>query len=178
VFGVQLSKVRKALGDDRKQAQFIETVHGEGYRFIANVTERQEELYPDEPKRFRHWWFAVPILLVLVGAAALLWNFAERRSQIGHEFTLSTVSAEARSRYELAQKYESEGDDEQALATLNEATTTPATMNGMISLFRLSFVRLPCGLRRCGMVDLRLPPCHAVTLRHEQKGTNGSCRDT
>src|SRR5258708_34446167 len=46
--GVQLSKIRKALGEDRKQAQFIETVHGEGYRFIANVTERQEELYPDE----------------------------------------------------------------------------------------------------------------------------------
>jgi tetratricopeptide (TPR) repeat protein len=124
--GVQLSKVRKALGDDRKQAQFIETVHGEGYRFIANVTERQEELYPDEPKSLRHWRFAVPMLLLLVAAVALLWNFERRRSQIGHEFTPSTLSADARSRYELAQKYESEGDDEQALATLNEATAIDA----------------------------------------------------
>ena len=42
---------------------------------------------------------------------------------------------------------------------VNSPASAPATMNGMISLFRLSFVRLPCGLRSCGMVDLRLPPC-------------------
>jgi tetratricopeptide (TPR) repeat protein len=49
-------------------------------------------------------------------------EFRSRRAQIGHEFTPSTLSADARSRYELALKYESEGDDEQALTTLNEAT--------------------------------------------------------
>jgi hypothetical protein len=42
---------------------------------------------------------------------------------------------------------------------VNSPASTPATMDGMISLFRLSFVRLPCGLRSRGMVDLRLPPC-------------------
>ena len=119
--GVQLSKIRKALGEDRKQVQFIETVHGEGYRFIANVTERQEELYPDGPKRIRYWSFAILILAVLGSVAALLWNLETRRSQRS-ELTISTLSPDARSRYELALKYESQGDDEQALTSLNEAT--------------------------------------------------------
>ncbi len=33
-----VGELRKALGDDAKNPRFIETVHGRGYRFIANVT--------------------------------------------------------------------------------------------------------------------------------------------
>jgi DNA-binding winged helix-turn-helix (wHTH) protein len=33
-----VGELRKALGDDAKTPQFIETVHGRGYRFIAKVT--------------------------------------------------------------------------------------------------------------------------------------------
>jgi len=119
--GVQLSKIRKALGDDRRQAQFIETVHGEGYRFIADVAERNEELYPEESKRIRYWSLALLTVVVLGLVAALLWSRRYHTRSVGPA-ALSTVSPDARSRYELALKYESEGDDEQALATLDEAT--------------------------------------------------------
>src|SRR5262245_50533533 len=33
-----ISELRRALGDTRKTPQFIETVHGRGYRFIAPVS--------------------------------------------------------------------------------------------------------------------------------------------
>ena len=36
-------KARKALGDDASNPQVIETVHGQGYRFIADVVERAAE---------------------------------------------------------------------------------------------------------------------------------------
>lgn len=37
---VQLSKLRTALGDDAAEPKYVETVRGEGYRFIARVTKR------------------------------------------------------------------------------------------------------------------------------------------
>lgn len=120
--GVQLSKIRKALGDDKKQAEFIETVHGEGYRFIAAVTEREEELYPKKRKRALRWSLAILSIGALAGGAATFWSRAHVTRSASPP-TLSTLLPDARSRYELALKYESQGEDEQALITLNEATT-------------------------------------------------------
>ena len=36
----QILKIRKALGDDARKPQYIETAHRRGYRFIAEVLER------------------------------------------------------------------------------------------------------------------------------------------
>jgi TolB-like protein/DNA-binding winged helix-turn-helix (wHTH) protein/Flp pilus assembly protein TadD len=35
----EIAKLRKALGDDPKEAKYIQTVHTKGYRFIGEVTE-------------------------------------------------------------------------------------------------------------------------------------------
>jgi DNA-binding winged helix-turn-helix (wHTH) protein len=39
VLSVDIAELRKALGDDPRNPRFIETVHGKGYRFIADVYE-------------------------------------------------------------------------------------------------------------------------------------------
>ena len=119
--GVQVSKIRKVLGDERRPAQYIETIHGEGYRFIANVVEKEQDLYPEEQKR-THFPALVIVLLLIVGAITM-WviRVERRRTKAISESTLSTTIADARARYELALKYESEGDDEQALGALDEA---------------------------------------------------------
>jgi DNA-binding winged helix-turn-helix (wHTH) protein len=120
--GVQVSKVRKVLGDERKQAEYIETIHGEGYRFIASVTEKVEELYPEERPFARSWILALVALLVVGAIVLWIWRVERPRTRTGGESVVSTASADARSRYEQAVKYESEGDDEEALAALHEAT--------------------------------------------------------
>ena len=41
----RVKSARKALGDDGKAQQFIRTIHGQGFRFVAEVrTERPEPL--------------------------------------------------------------------------------------------------------------------------------------
>jgi DNA-binding winged helix-turn-helix (wHTH) protein len=121
--GVHVSRIRKLLGDERKQAEYIETIHGEGYRFVANVTEKLEQLYPEEHRSVaRIWSLAVLIFLVVTAAAVWVWKAEKRSHQTKGESTVSTTSAAAKSKYELAVRYESEGDDEEALAALDEAT--------------------------------------------------------
>lgn len=39
-----ISALRKALGDSKKSPRYVETVHGQGYRFIAEVREAQRAL--------------------------------------------------------------------------------------------------------------------------------------
>lgn len=41
VLAVCIREIRKALGDEAKQARFIQTVHGRGYRFIGRVASSQ-----------------------------------------------------------------------------------------------------------------------------------------
>src|SRR6266508_845228 len=43
VLMVCIGELRRALGDDAKRPQYIETVHRRGYRFIAAVTEQTNE---------------------------------------------------------------------------------------------------------------------------------------
>src|SRR5438093_10462782 len=43
VLMVCIGELRKVLGDDAKQPQYIETVHRRGYRFIGAVTEQMNE---------------------------------------------------------------------------------------------------------------------------------------
>jgi DNA-binding winged helix-turn-helix (wHTH) protein len=43
-----IGELRRALGDDPKQPQFIETVHRRGYRFIAKVVSSQHSVVSSE----------------------------------------------------------------------------------------------------------------------------------
>ena len=120
---VHISKIRKLLRDERRQAEYIETVHGEGYRFVADVTEKQEQLYPEErPLRRRILSFFALALVAAIVAVIWIWNSGTRKEQGEHGLDTLTSSPEARSRYERGVKYEYEGDDNEALAALDDAT--------------------------------------------------------
>ncbi len=41
VLPAQVNAIRKALGDERGDARFVQTVHGRGYRFVAEVEETE-----------------------------------------------------------------------------------------------------------------------------------------
>src|SRR5262245_46976676 len=41
---VNISAVRRALGENAAQSRFIVTIPGHGYRFVANVREAQDQL--------------------------------------------------------------------------------------------------------------------------------------
>src|SRR5690242_12519869 len=45
-----IRKIRIALEDDSDQPQFLQTVVGRGYRFIAPIAVQEESAEPDEPK--------------------------------------------------------------------------------------------------------------------------------
>ncbi len=43
-----ITALRKSLGDSRQESQYIATIPGVGYRFVAEVTSRAEGLTPDQ----------------------------------------------------------------------------------------------------------------------------------
>lgn len=45
----EIAKLRKALGDDSKTPKYIQTVHTQGYRFIAEVTETDGAIQNESP---------------------------------------------------------------------------------------------------------------------------------
>jgi DNA-binding winged helix-turn-helix (wHTH) protein/tetratricopeptide (TPR) repeat protein len=123
---VQVSAIRRALHDTDEK--LIQTVHGEGYRFAADVAESS-----NSPEHRR----ASALRLVLAGFAFFLsvsatgaWLYNTRRigtGKHGHDLTwriVSNVPLIAKQRYELALNYELRGDDEEALTALKQATDT------------------------------------------------------
>jgi len=165
--GVHLSKIRKALGDDRKQGQFIETVHGEGYRFISSVALREQELYPEKQRKGRSASIAISVALVVATIAGFLWWFRLHRRGPDKDLGPITSSADARSRYELALRYESQGDDDQALATLNEAVAIDGN-------FLDAYVRAALVANQIGQEDQALKyldkakHCTGLRTEHQQ----------
>ena len=69
-----VGRLRQALGDESAAPRHLETVHSQGYRFIAEVEEMGQ---PDRPVRSfgRRGWYAVAALVVLA-LAAVLWTRA------------------------------------------------------------------------------------------------------
>lgn len=123
---VQVSAVRRALGDTKEE--FIQTVHGEGYRFVADVTE----LTGGTPTgRVRRRSLVVGTILVglVCALSAGFWFFLVQKGKSRHPThdrtwrVVSQVSAGAKTQYELALQYEQQGDEEEALTALKEATS-------------------------------------------------------
>ena len=57
-----IGELRRALGDARRTPQFIETVHGRGYRFIVAVAERIDDSSP-VLRRAQHERLSEPVTL-------------------------------------------------------------------------------------------------------------------
>jgi TolB-like protein/Tfp pilus assembly protein PilF len=71
---VNISWLRKALGDTANDPKYILTIPGRGYRFIGEVTVRGAE-EPVAPRRKGfHIYGAAAALLLLLAAAGVLWT--------------------------------------------------------------------------------------------------------
>jgi DNA-binding winged helix-turn-helix (wHTH) protein len=115
---VQITAIRKALGKD-----YIEAVPKQGYRFVGKVTEKEGEPPPGGPRPRRRFAAIWGMALLSISVVALwIWIAGRNKVQTETAYSVSTDSADARSKYALAVRYEFEGDDEEALAALNEAT--------------------------------------------------------
>ncbi len=73
-----IAQLRKALGDDARQARYIETVPTVGYRFIAEVVPEPSVPPPGSPAR-RRWTVAVLVAAFGFAAAGLgAWRLLDR----------------------------------------------------------------------------------------------------
>lgn len=115
--GVQIAAIRKVLGK-----KYIETVKKQGYRFNGKVTEREGQFHPGGPRPRQRAAAVWALVLLATLCLVAVWVWRAKKAKIETAYPVSTDSADARSKYELAVRYEFEGDDEEALTALNEAT--------------------------------------------------------
>jgi len=112
---VQMTKVRKTLKE-----KYIEAIPGQGFRFIAEVTEGFEEdsigASPPASRNLTAWRSVVSI--VIVTASGVLYLALHRKTQ-----TIPQDTHPAAVLYRKALDYERAGDDDQAVATLDQALT-------------------------------------------------------
>ena len=88
---VNISTLRKALGDNASERRYIVTVPGRGYRFAAEVREvpavaeplaakdallETQAANPTEPRQHLSWkgWLSLAIVIILGGAALFYWQ--------------------------------------------------------------------------------------------------------
>jgi len=95
---VNISALRKVLGETPGGQQYIETVPKRGYRFIAPVTREEQWASATGAVHKRPWKIAGPVSLLLIGGllAGLLWRWrqtprlAERDTIVVGDFANST----------------------------------------------------------------------------------------
>ena len=87
-------KIRQTLGDDPEQPRFVQTVVGKGYRFVAQVTSKENSIEPADPvapARRQTWGFwllgAATGIAVL---AAIVWMV---RLRTGRAYPTSNLHA-------------------------------------------------------------------------------------
>jgi TolB-like protein/DNA-binding winged helix-turn-helix (wHTH) protein len=69
-----VGRLREALGDQSAAPRYIETVHSQGYRFIAEVEETEHPEKPARPVKRRAWYAGAAIGILAL--AVLLWTQA------------------------------------------------------------------------------------------------------
>lgn len=132
-----IRKIRRALKDDAEQPQFVQTVTGQGYRFIGQVVElRHEEaesvtaLALDTPihdrgvviSRFpgQRWRIEIAILLgiLVIAGAWLFWNRVEAKRQSSRGRLMLAVLPFENLTGDSSQDYLSEGVTEEMIGRL------------------------------------------------------------
>ena len=79
-----VARVRRALGDDPASPRYLETVHSQGYRFIAEVVETEREDRPDATPgkpvsaAARRGLYAGAAAIVALIVVAMVWSGAFR----------------------------------------------------------------------------------------------------
>ena len=80
-----IREVRRALGDDKDNPRFVQTVPRQGYRFVSEVSATQTSAFaphdtPSQPGSFdeskwktRYWLWVAPVLIFGAMLAGLLW---------------------------------------------------------------------------------------------------------
>lgn len=73
-----IARLRKALGDDPAVPRYLETVHSQGYRFVAEVEDSDlpEHLAPPRVSKVRRSLWVAIAAVIAVGALANLWTRA------------------------------------------------------------------------------------------------------
>ncbi len=79
-----LTRLRKALGDNSRQPQYIETVTKKGYRLIAPVNwDKTSKTHPAENKGRANWFnkkISILLAFVLLFASIMLYSFNKKAS--------------------------------------------------------------------------------------------------
>lgn len=88
-----INKLREALGDDKKNPRYIQTISKKGYRLIAKVSEEsphQAAISPKKPSLIWRWRMTAAFLLIATATLLLLFiyltsntdlpNFLERKN--------------------------------------------------------------------------------------------------
>ncbi len=75
-----ISSIRRALGDDRKQPRFIQTIPKIGYKIVAKVTKPENSVARSKSKA----WPAAAAVLFAVCALALSYSGTERTLEISN----------------------------------------------------------------------------------------------
>ena len=81
VLAVAISHLRKALGDSARSPEFIKTVAGQGYQWVAPIRPRAQNLArqkargetPEPTTSPRRWW-AAAALIAMLATGALGWH--------------------------------------------------------------------------------------------------------
>ena len=82
-----VARLRKALGDDPASPRYLETVHSQGYRFIAEVEETVRPEHPDLSSRMaraaRRRMLTGAVVVVVLALAAVFWARAPQQHDFG-----------------------------------------------------------------------------------------------
>jgi TolB-like protein/DNA-binding winged helix-turn-helix (wHTH) protein/Tfp pilus assembly protein PilF len=110
-----IRKIRQLLHDDSEQPQYIQTITGRGYRFIAPVVGAEQPAPPAIQPRRRAWSGALVALPVLLVAVVWLWTRASGSS--AGKVTLAVLPFQNLTG-DAAQEYFSDGLTEEMIAQL------------------------------------------------------------
>jgi TolB-like protein/DNA-binding winged helix-turn-helix (wHTH) protein/lipoprotein NlpI len=127
-----IRKVRQALRDNPEEPRFIQTVTGQGYRFIAPVTELERgessvvpirpplivEPLTVKPPDLRRWMHFAISLVLIAGVAAYSWSHRQTRPLASNVRVMLAVLPFENLTGDLGQDYFSDGMTEEMIARL------------------------------------------------------------
>ncbi|TQV89042.1 winged helix-turn-helix domain-containing protein [Aliikangiella coralliicola] len=86
-----IKKLRDTLGDSASDPKYIETVTGEGFRFVANSEEYKAVPFGGQALNLKVNYFYVLLIFVLIGTAIYLANKESEQQTIRELYPLTTL---------------------------------------------------------------------------------------